>query len=156
MDKWPTILRTTGMLLLWLFSSAPTMLASATETPPARQVEFSDRNYQPGRHVNTSTPVKPVTPATARAAPGRDRRVVQSRSEKVTWTSARGTKQEYRVYYEYDGTHVTFASVCSNYRKGSINYRNCRKAAKQWFGTRCNNSNSTGRMYCHADNAFRP
>lgn len=152
MDKWLTVLRTTGILLLWLFSAAPAILASTTEAP-RRQTEFSDRNYQPSRQVNTSAP---ISPSASRTPPARERRVIQSRSEKVTWTSARGTEQEYRVYYEYDGTHVTFASVCSNYRKGSIDYRNCRKAARQWFGTRCNSSNASGRMYCHADNAFRP
>lgn len=152
MEKWPTAFRITGILLLWLFSAAPVILASTSEAPP-RQTEFSDRNYQPSRQINTSAP---VAPRASRALPARERQVIQSRSEKVKWISARGAEQDYRVYYEYDGTHVIFASVCSNYRKGSIDYRNCRKAAKQWFGTRCNTSNSAGRMYCQAENAFRP
>lgn len=152
MTSWLLAVRTTGILLLWLFSAAPVILASTSETP-GRQTEFSDRNYQPSRQINTSAPVRP---SAARSSPARESRIIQSRSEKVKWISARGTEQEYRVYYEYDGTHVIFASVCSNYRKGSIDYRNCRKAARQWFGARCNNSSSAGRMYCQADNAFRP
>lgn len=152
MDRWPAVLRSTAILLLWLFSAASVILASTPETP-TRQTEFSDHNYQPSRQINTSAP---IPRSATRSAPARESRVIQSASEKVKWTSARGVEQEYRVYYEYDGTNVTFASVCSNYRKGSIDYRNCRKAAKQWFGTRCNSSNASGRMYCHADNAFRP
>lgn len=153
MDARPLATRIAGMLLLWLLSAAPGIFASVTDAPPKRQTEFSDRNYTPSRHINTSAPVTPTAP---RSTPTREKRVIQSRIEKVKWASARGTTSEYRVYYEYDGTQITFASVCSNYRKGSIDYRNCRKAAKQWFGTRCNNSSSSGRMYCHADNAFRP
>lgn len=152
MDARPSALRIVGMLLLWLFSAAPGLFASASE-PAARQTEFNDRNYQPSRHINTSAPVRART---AKAETGYKTRDIRNRTERVKWTNGRGDLDEYQVYYEYDGTHVTFASVCSNHRKGSIDYRNCRKAAKQWFSSRCNNSSNSGRMYCHADNAFRP
>lgn len=139
-------------ILLWVFNATLEAFAS-THVPPKRQTEFNDHNYQPSRQINSIAPTASVT---LRAKPERDRRVIQSNLEKVKWKSARGTATEYRVYYEYDNTNITFVSVCSNYRTGSLDYRNCRKAAKQWFGTRCNNSNASGRMYCHASNAFRP
>lgn len=154
MDARTLAIRITGMIMLWLLSVAPGIFASATAELPRRQTEFNDRNYQPSSQVNTSKPVIPVTPT--RPKPERNRRVIQSNLERVKWSNARGGQTEYRVYYEYDNSTITFASVCSNYRKGSIDYRNCRKAGKQWFGERCNTSNSAGRMYCHADNAFRP
>lgn len=152
MDTWPLAARILGILLLWLLSVAPGIFASANDTPPKRQTEFSDRNYQPSRQINTSAPVA----ITSRPAPHRESRIIQSKTEKVKWTNARGEEAEYRMYYEYDGTSVTFASVCSNHRKGSIDYRNCRKAARQWFGGKCNGGSTPGRMYCHARNAFRP
>ena len=147
-------LRIFGMLLLWLFSAAPGTFASVGDPAP-RQTEFNDRNYQPSRQINTSAPVR-ARPTKSRARTESKPRDIRNRTERVRWTNGRGELTEYQVYYEYDGTHVTFASVCSNHRKGSIDYRNCRKAAKQWFAGRCNNSSSSGRMYCHADNAFRP
>lgn len=156
MDAFPLATRFIGMVMLGLLSAAPGSLASVTTEPPARQTEFSDRNYQSSRQVNISAPVTPASSTPSRAKPERNRRVIQSNSEKVKWISGRGAETEYRMYYEYDSTQITFATVCSNYRKGSIDYRNCRKAAKRWFGKRCNSSSGSGRMYCHASNAFRP
>ena len=155
MDARTLAIRITGMIILWLLSVAPGIYASATTEPPAaRQTEFNDRNYQPGRRINTSKPITPT--ASARPKRERDQRVIQSNLEKVEWINARGAQTEYRVYYEHDSSNITFASVCSSYRKGSIDYRNCRKAAKHWFGQRCNTSTANGRMYCQADSAFRP
>lgn len=154
MNARPPLLRIIGLLLLWLFSAAPGSFASVGE-PAQRQTEFNDRNYQPSRQINTSAPSL-AQPRKSRAGAEGKPRDIRNRTERVRWINGRGELTEYQVYYEYDGTHVTFASVCSNHRKGSIDYRNCRKAAKQWFGGRCNNSSSSGRMYCHADNAFRP
>lgn len=156
MDAFPLATRFIGMVMLGLLSAAPSSFASVTTEPPERQTEFSDRNYQSSRQVNISAPVTPASSTPSRAKPERNRRVIQSNSEKVKWISGRGAETEYRMYYEYDSTQITFATVCSNYRKGSIDYRNCRKAAKRWFGKRCNSSSGSGRMYCHASNAFRP
>src|SRR5690606_39533493 len=89
-------------------------------------------------------------------APSRERRIIQPQEETVRWIDPRGAEEKYDLYYEHDGSSVTFASVCSNYRSGSIDYRTCRKAARQWFGTRCNTASSVGRMFCQASNAFRP
>lgn len=156
MDAFPLATRVIGMLMLWFLSVTPGSFASVTTEPSERQTEFNDRNYQPSRQINISAPVTPASRSPSRAKPERKGRVIQSNSEKVKWVSGRGAATEYRMYYEYDGQHITFSTVCSNYRKGSIDYRNCRKAAKRWFNTRCNDSSRSGRMYCHASNAFRP
>lgn len=150
----PAPLPVTGMLLLWLLSAAPASFA-ADGQPTGRQTEFTDRNYQPSRQINTSAPVRsPTAQGSARASEKPPE--LRNRTERVKWNNGRGELVEYPVYYEHDATRVVFASVCSNHRKGSIDYRNCRKAAKHWFAGRCNNSSSSGRMYCHAENAFRP
>lgn len=153
MESWPLTIRIAGIILLWFLSVAPGLSASVNESAPRRQTEFNDRNYQPSRQINTAAPLHRTTRS---GAPSRERRIIQSQQETVRWIDARGAEEKYDMYYEHDGSQVTFASVCSNYRSGSIDYRNCRKAARQWFGTRCNSSNASGRMYCHADNAFRP
>lgn len=127
-------------------------LAQATKPGAERQTSFSDRNYTPSRHINT---VSPVTTQPRKGKPATARRV-KDETEKVIWIDARGDETEYRMYYEHDGTLLDFASVCSNHRTGSIDYRKCRKAAKQWFGSKCNGGSAAGKMYCHARNAFRP
>ena len=148
MDNRPFITAASGILLVCSICT----LALANDAKPARQTEFNDHNYRPSRQINISRSVTP-TPRT-RSEP--QQRRIQSATEQVKWTNASGLETQYELYYEYDDTYITFASVCSNYRKGSINYRNCRKAAKQWFGSKCNNGSSNGRMYCHARNAFLP
>ncbi|NLC02279.1 hypothetical protein SAMN05216578_103328 [Halopseudomonas formosensis] len=153
MESWPLTIRIAGIILLWFLSVAPGLFASVNESAPRRQTEFNDRNYQPSRQINTAAPLHRTTRS---GAPSRERRIIQSQQETVRWIDARGAEEKYDMYYEHDGSQVTFASVCSNYRSGSIDYRNCRKAARQWFGTRCNTASSVGRMFCQASNAFRP
>jgi len=155
MDAHPDRFAAQGIriLLLWLLTAAPGLSAVSSDTSSQRQTDFSDRNYTPNRQINVS---KPVRPTTARAAASTDNRVIQSNMEKVKWVDARGVETQYQMYYEHDSNTLDFASVCSNHRKGSIDYRNCRKAARQWFGGKCNGGSTPGRMYCHARNAFRP
>ncbi|EZQ18898.1 hypothetical protein DHB74_09300 [Pseudomonas sp. G11-1] len=140
------------LLVSIALSIATSLPAQASEPGTERQTSFSDRNYVPGRHINT---ISPVTIKERNNAPAKARRI-EEETEKVIWTDARGTETEYRMYYAHDGTLLDFASVCSNYRTGSIDYRNCRKAARQWFGSKCNGGSAAGKMYCHARNAFRP
>ena len=117
-----------------------------------RQTVFSDHNYTPSRSVNS---MPAVATDNGKDEPVRARKI-ESETEKVIWVDARGTATEYRMSYQHDGKLLDFASVCSNHRIGSIAYRNCRKAARQWFGTKCNGGSNAGKMYCHARNAFRP
>ena len=145
--------RSLSALLISITLAAVANLPAQANDPRAeRQTSFSDRNYTPSRHINT---IGSVTARKRKDEPARARRI-EEETEKVTWTDARGTATEYRMYYEHDGTLLDFASVCSNYRTGSIDYRNCRKAARQWFGSKCNGGSTAGKMYCHARNAFRP
>src|SRR5690606_21771324 len=153
MESWTRTIRIAGIILLWFLSVAPGLFASVNESASRRHTEFNDRNYQPSRQINTPAPPHRKTRP---RAPSRERRIIQSQQETVRWIDARGAEEKYDMYYEHDGSQVTFASACSNYRSGSIDYRNCRKAARQSFGTRCNTASSVGRMFCQASNAFRP
>src|SRR5690606_24406932 len=153
MESWPLTIRIAGIILLWFLSVAPGLSASVNESAPRRQTEFNDRNYQPSRQINTAAPLHRTTQS---GAPSLERRTIQNQQEAVRWIDARGAEEQYGMYYEDDGSQVAFASVGSNYRSRSIDYRNCRKAVRQWFGTRCNTASSVGRMFCQASNAFRP
>lgn len=124
----------------------------ASDRRVERQTVFSDHNYTPRRSVNS---MRSVVADKERNGPVKAPKI-ERKTEKVKWLDARGTETEYRMYYQHDGSTLDFASVCSNHRSGSIAYRNCRKAARQWFGTKCNGGSSAGKMYCHARNAFRP
>ncbi|MFS6897500.1 hypothetical protein ABMZ29_21260, partial [Pseudomonas aeruginosa] len=64
--------------------------------------------------------------------------------------------------------HIDGSSVCANHRRGSIDYRECRKAAKQHFHEQCriwrarydnDRKVSSDRMkmrYCTAASSFNP
>lgn len=54
---------------------------------------------------------------------------------------------------------IDASSVCLNYRRGSIEYRECRKGAKQWFKNQCRgagNSETARQRYCSAASSFSP
>ncbi|MDH4609833.1 hypothetical protein E8F12_14910 [Pseudomonas sp. BN102] len=38
------------------------------------------------------------------------------------------------------------ASVCANHKRGSIDYRECRKGAKQFFKEKCEPGNCAGKV----------
>jgi hypothetical protein len=59
---------------------------------------------------------------------------------------------------------IDSSSVCLNYKRGSIDYRECRKGAKQWFKDQCQQAGRgagegggiTKRRYCSAASTFSP
>lgn len=68
----------------------------------------------------------------------------------------------YLANWEVQDNRVDYRSVCGNHRKGSIDYRECRKGAKQWFKGECNklsktkNEDSLQDRYCSAADVFGP
>ncbi len=80
------------------------------------------------------------------------------------WSGGGSYLAEWTVVSNYiDGT-----SVCGNHRRGSIDYRECRKGAKQFFKQQCrewssswdsnhdDHSKTMQRRYCSAANSFSP
>lgn len=49
---------------------------------------------------------------------------------------------------------IDFESVCYNYKKGSIKYRECRNHAASIFKERCRKTKSE--KFCHANYHFKP
>lgn len=75
---------------------------------------------------------------------------------------------QYLAEWEVRNNRIDYGSVCQNHRKGSIEYRECRKAAKQWYHRQCRRwdkrwdhdrqdfSKQMRERYCSAANGFSP
>ena len=129
--------------LSWGETNAPAATAR-------RQTSFSDDNYQPRSDVN-------VMPApTEQYWYGGMPRYAQAeevvRQEPWEWLGADRKRQHGRFEWVEQNGAINYASVCRNYRRGSILYRDCRKGAKRAFARMC----SSYRPACHAANNFMP
>ena len=66
----------------------------------------------------------------------------------------------YLATWQVSGNQIDYASVCANYRSGSIDYRECRKGAKQWFKAQCRLTKRWDALslqrYCSAASGFSP
>jgi hypothetical protein len=81
-------------------------------------------------------------------------------SSESHWISGWDGNSSYEATWQVANNEVDSSSVCLNYRWGSIEYRECRKGAKQWFKDQCraadSNSDTTRRRYCSAASSFNP
>lgn len=86
-----------------------------------------------------------------------------------TATFADNTPEKPPVSWRFHGNTIDNASVCYNYKYGSLIYRNCRSYALEYFNQRCdhfkqqiNNGISNAaildqkEMFCHAASTFSP
>lgn len=131
------------------------------EASGGRQTSFSDDNYAPRQLVNVME-----SRHVRQYAQSQPRRIEQPRQRGLNgtgtatffWEDARGQRSRWQTAYSYRNSLIDTASFCSNYRRGSIDYRTCRKGAKAWLGERCGNGNRVAgerqRMYCHAHSGF--
>jgi hypothetical protein len=53
---------------------------------------------------------------------------------------------------------IDSTSVCANYRRGSIEFRECRKGAKVWLKEQCRSGTNQDALqrYCSAASGFNP
>lgn len=75
------------------------------------------------------------------------------------WISGWDGSGLYLATWQVVDNDVDASSVCLNYRQGSIEYRNCRKVAKQWFKNQCRegrNAEAARQQYCSAASSFSP
>lgn len=84
------------------------------------------------------------------------------------WIDSWDHRQRYLAHWSISDNAIDGSSVCDNQRRGSIEYRECRKGAKVFFREQCRGwarrAGSDGepwseRMkarYCSADSAFSP
>lgn len=132
---------------------------------------FNDSNYTPRQPDNTYTPpaVQRVAaaPTPAPAPSQRQTRRVQREHTSIWIRSWNGGSRYLAEWVSLDN-YIDSSSVCSNQRRGSIDYRECRKAAKQHFHEECRNwrarydndrkdySDRMKTRYCSASSSFSP
>jgi len=64
----------------------------------------------------------------------------------------------YAASWTVSDNRIDHGSVCTGYRSGSIDYRECRKGAKQWFKEQCRLQPNPAlrERYCSAASGFSP
>jgi len=67
-------------------------------------------------------------------------------------------KGSYTASWSVSDNQIDHGSVCTAYRSGSIEYRECRKGAKQWFKEQCRGERNPAlrERYCSAASGFSP
>ncbi|PVZ20066.1 hypothetical protein SAMN05660463_00745 [Pseudomonas sp. URIL14HWK12:I9] len=84
------------------------------------------------------------------------------------WIDSWDHRQRYLAHWSISDNSIDGTSVCDNHRRGSIEYRECRKGAKVFFREQCRSwasrasddgqpwSERMKARYCSADSAFSP
>lgn len=152
--------------------AAPTR-PSQTSTASARQTDFNDHNYVPrpadniisSREIRQSSAYRQITQA---RAPTQQTVRQQSVTHETAWVRQWSGHARYLAEWAVHNNRVDYASVCTNHRRGSIDYRECRKAVKQHFKRICQQSReryaqsadaealAREQRYCSAANGFSP
>lgn len=120
----------------------------------AKQTVFNDKNYQPTKPVNT---IKPPPSRYYESGEARSKAQINEvyrslhqpavkRTIPWEWKSQKTHRSGVFTYTERNGKIETH-TVCTNYKKGSFVYRDCRKAAKRYFKKACS---TDFRAACHA------
>lgn len=134
------------------------------------------------RFGNTARTTLPATPPAkpqgmvsaeylARYRAERDIRPIGTKTVTTEHTAhwvERGDGKSYLAEWQVRSNRIDYGSVCGNHRQGSIEYRECRKAAKQWYRAECRRwekrrendgkdwSRQMQERYCSAANGFSP
>ncbi|HGJ9381205.1 TPA: hypothetical protein ACJX8O_006135 [Pseudomonas aeruginosa] len=133
-----------------------------------KQTVYNDSNYGPQKPANTYTPPAPhrVVSAPQQTQQRQTNRASRERTSK--WIKSWNGGTNYLAEWLSIKNYIDGSSVCANHRRGSINFRECRKAAKQYFHEQCRNWRarydsdrkvSSDRMktrYCTAASSFNP
>lgn len=115
-----------------------------------KQTVFNESNYTP-REITNSIPAPKEIYTNNRSKQKNTYR--KTHSIPWTWQSYGSGFSKHNKYgkFTYVETErgIDTESVCRNYKYGSLDYRDCRKAAKKWFQDRCS---SDFRNACVAGN----
>lgn len=120
-----------------------------------RQTSFNDSNYIRRSDINTiqlSQPVHYAANTMGRSGQSAPRR----RNNHAYWTWVGANRQSQTISIEWMTANgaIEYRTVCHNHRAGSIEYRDCRKAAKEYFRHRCSSSGS--QTFCLAEHRYYP
>lgn len=118
------------------------------------QTSFSDDNYTPRPAGNTMQP-PPARYYATNSTSNTQRRSVSRETHLSNWSWENGHNKQ-RVSGRFEWTvvngQIDYNSVCQNYKRGSLIYRDCRKGAKVAFKRMCNRYEPA----CAAENNFLP
>ncbi len=109
-----------------------------------KQTVFNEHNYQPRGPVNSIAPPPSRYYDQGQARTNAQVREINrsfngtrtTRSARLSWKSEKSYRSGTFTYIETDRGIETH-SVCGNYKYGSFDYRDCRKAAKKYFQNAC-------------------
>lgn len=134
-----------------------------------RQTSFNDNNYTPKQPVNTykAAPAPAVQQIASAERPRQQQRSVQ-RERTSKWIKSWNGGTNYLAEWISVNNHIDGTTVCANHKRGSIDYRECRKAAKQHYHEECrtwrarydndrqDRSDKLRDRYCVAASSFSP
>jgi len=127
---------------------------ASARTIERKQTSFSDENYTPRPVANTMQP-PPARYYTSSSSSNTQRRSETRETNMSNWSWENGHNKQ-RVGGQFQWTvvddQIDFSSVCQNYKRGSLIYRDCRKGAKVAFKKMC----SRYQPACSAENNFLP
>lgn len=133
-----------------------------------RQTVFNDNNYTPKQPVNTYKPAPTSVQQIASVEQLRQQKRTVQRERTSRWIKSWNGGTNYLAEWISVNNHIDGTTVCANHKRGSIDYRECRKAAKQHYHEECKNWRSryesdrkeqSDRMrarYCGAASSFSP
>lgn len=128
--------------------------AASARAIESKQTSFSDDNYTPRPTVNTMQP-PPARYYASSSSSSTQKRSVSRQTNLSNWTWENGHNKQ-RVGGQFQWTvvndQIDFNSVCQNYKRGSLVYRDCRKGAKVSFKQMCGRYSPA----CAAENNFLP
>lgn len=134
-----------------------------------KQTVYNDTNYIPNGATNVvdmeavrqSEAYRNPTAAASRSSRNN---IEQSGAWVDKWSGGAHYYAEWTVFNNY----IDETSVCANHKRGSIDYRECRKGAKQFFKAECRSwegrwksdrkpsSDHIKQRYCSAASSFNP
>jgi len=128
-------------------------------SPAIKQTDFNDDNYTPKPLTNIVMP-----PAESSAPPSRQTQYNHTHIHKTAvWIEGWGNGKRYLAKWTAINNRIDGRSVCANHGRGSVDYRDCRKAAKQHFKNECramervaDSDPQRRQRYCSAANSFSP
>ncbi|MGA6099191.1 hypothetical protein ACPESN_15150 [Stutzerimonas marianensis] len=128
--------------------------AASARAMESKQTAFSDENYTPRPVANTMQP-PPARYYVSSSSSNTQKRSETRETNMSNWSWENGHNKQ-RVGGQFQWTvvndQIDFSSVCQNYKRGSLIYRDCRKGAKVAFKQMCGQYKPA----CSAENNFLP
>ena len=135
------------------------------------QNAYNDNNYTPKQPQNTYSPpvIQPAyqqVAANESTSQPQERRA--TREKEGRWIDKWSGGARYYAEWLVIDNYIDGGSVCANHKRGSIDFRECRKGAKQFFKEQCREwdqryqsdrkdwSDRMKQRYCSAGSNFNP